>query len=112
MSKRKNRKQESFETVDVILGVSWYTREQYDRLLELADDRDNLEDTYDEWQASAEKMMVKLSKPGVLPRKVHINVEELVAWCKAHNRPINGAARTMFVADKVDEEIGRKKRGN
>jgi hypothetical protein len=109
MSKGKNRKQESVETVNTILGVAWYTREQYERLLELANDRDNLEDTYEEWQATAEKMMVKLSKPGVLPRKVHIDVEELVAWCKAHNRPVDGAARTAFVADKVEEEIGRKK---
>ncbi len=109
MSKGKNRKQESVETVNTILGVAWYTHEQYERLLELANDRDNIEDTYERWQATAEKMMVKLSKPGVLPRKVHIDVEELVAWCKAHNRPVDGAARTVFVADKVEEEIGRKK---
>jgi hypothetical protein len=109
VGKRKNRKQESFETVDMILGVAWYTREQYGRLLELANDRDSLEETYEDWQASAEKMMVKLSKPGVLPRKVHIDVEELVAWWKANNRPIDGASRTMFVADKVEDEIGRKK---
>jgi hypothetical protein len=54
-------------------------------------------------------MMVKLPKPGVLPRKVHIDVEELVAWCEARNRPVDGAARTMFVADKMEEEIGTKK---
>ena len=109
MGKRKNRKQDSVETVDGILGVAWYTREQYERLLKFANDRDNLEDTYEEWQATAEKMMVQLSRPGVLPRKVHIDVEELVAWCKAHKRPNDGASRTVFVADKVEEEIGRKK---
>ncbi len=108
MGKRKNRKQESVETADTVLGVGWYTREEYERLLELANDRDDLEDTYEEWQATAEKMMVQLSRPGVLPRKVHINVEELTAWCKAHNRPIDGASRTIFAADKVEENIGRK----
>jgi hypothetical protein len=109
MGKRKNRKQESVGTADTVLGVGWYTRKEYERLLELANDRDDLEDTYEEWQATAEKMMVQLSRPGVLPRKVHINVEELAVWCKAHNRPVDGAARTIFVADKVEEEIGRKK---
>jgi hypothetical protein len=109
MGKRKNRKQESVETVDTVLGVAWYTREQYESLLKLANDRDNLEDTYEDWQAAAEKMMVQLSRPGVLPWKVHIDVDELVFWCKDHNRPIDGAARTMFVADMLEEEIGRKK---
>ena len=109
MAKRKKKKSKCNETVDKVLGVAWYTREQYERLLELANDRDNLEDTFEEWQATAEKMMVQLSRPGVLPRKVHIDVDELVSWCKSNNRPVDGAARTVFVADKVTEEIGRKK---
>ena len=109
MGKGKKKDSKSDETVDTVLGIAWYTREQYEWLLKSANDRDNLEDTYEEWQATAEKMMVKLSKPGVLPRKVHINVEELVAWCKSHKRPVDGAARTTFVADKVEEEIGKKK---
>ena len=109
MGKRKKKDSKSDDTVDMVLGIAWYTREQYERLLKLANDRDNLEDTYEEWQATAEKMMVQLSKPGVLPRKIHIDVEELAAWCKSHNRPVDGASRTVFVADKVEEEIGRKK---
>ena len=109
MAKRNKKKSKSEGTVDTVLGIAWYTREQYERLLKLASDRDNLEDTYEEWQATAEKMMVELSKPGVLPRKVHIDVDELASWRKSHNRQVDGAARTVFVADKVEKEIGRKK---
>ena len=109
MAKRKKKTSRSDEAVDTVLGVAWYTREQYERLLEVANDRDNLEDTVEEWQATAEKMMVQLSRPGVLPRKVHIDIDELVSWCKAHKRPVDGASRTKFVADKVEEEIERKK---
>ena len=109
MGKRKKKNVKSDETVDTILGIAWYSRKQYEGLLEIATDRDNLEDTYEEWQATAEKMMVELSRPGVLPRKIHIDVDELVSWCKSHNRPVDGAARTIFVADKVEEEIGREK---
>jgi hypothetical protein len=47
MGKRKN-KSKSDETVDTVLGVVWYTREQYERLLKLANDRGDLEDTYEE----------------------------------------------------------------
>lgn len=104
MSKRKKKKPESYEVVDTVLGVVWYTPGQYERLLQVADDRNNLEDTYEEWKTTAEKTLPELEKPRVLIQKVHIDVEELIAWCKSHNRPIDGAARTVFIADKLEEE--------
>jgi hypothetical protein len=32
-----------------MLGVAWYRPEECSRLLEIAADRDGLEDTYEEW---------------------------------------------------------------
>lgn len=90
-------------TIDTALCVAWYTPEQYKRLLQVAEDRDNLEETYEEWKATAEETLPEFEKQGVLVRKVYIDVEELVAWCKSHSRPIDGASRTVFVADKVEE---------
>ena len=110
MGKRKNKRSEFYETVDTVIGVAWYTPEQYERLLQIADDRDNLEDTYEEWKATAEKTLPELEKAGVLIRKIYIDVAELVSWCKDQNRPVAEASRTIFVADKVEEAIDRKNR--
>ena len=111
MAKRKKKKPKSHEVevVDTVLGVPWYTPEQYERLLEVADDRDNLEDTYEEWKATADKTLKKIEKPGVWHLKIYVDVDELVSWCKFENLPVDGEARTIFVADKVEEKIGRKK---
>jgi hypothetical protein len=82
---------------EFVVGVGWYYPEQWSMLLDVSTDRDSLEKTHDEWLCLAEKAMCDLKKSGGSPRKVYIDVEKLVAWCKARNRPVDGAARAEFV---------------
>jgi hypothetical protein len=35
------------------LGLAWYSREDWERLHEVADDRDKLDDTYEDWERQA-----------------------------------------------------------
>ena len=63
-TKIKKRKRKADDTVGSRIGIAWYRREQWDRLLEISSDRDELEDTNDEWQAMAEKNLRKLAKRG------------------------------------------------
>lgn len=51
---RKRRKQKTKDTDATVMGVVWYRRDQWDRLLEISSDRAEFEDTYDEWKAVAE----------------------------------------------------------
>lgn len=104
MSKRKKRKRKTDETVKSRIGVAWYRREQWDRLLQIASDRDELEDTYDEWVTMAERRLKELGQHGYMLRKVDIDVEELLSWCNSQNRPVDGAARTEFVILKLREQ--------
>jgi hypothetical protein len=105
MDKRMNRKKRDREQTTLNLGVAWYRREQWNRLLEVADDRDNLEDTYEEWEANAEKGLLTLNRPGFEPQRIDIDIEELIRWCKLKNRPVDGAARSIFTAEKLQEQM-------
>ena len=102
MSKRKKRKRRVRKKVQAVFGVAWYKRAQWERLLQIAADRDDLEDTYQEWQETAEEVLRALERPGIVLRKV--DVEELLSWCNAQNRPVDGAARSEFVAEKLQGE--------
>ena len=101
--KIKKRKRKANDTPGSHIGVAWYRREQWDRLLEISSDRDELEDTYDEWQAMAEANLRKLAQHGYVLHKVDIDVEELLRWCNSQNRSVDGGARSEFTVIKLRE---------
>ena len=109
MGKQKNRKTKANDKLSVVLGVAWYRKEQWSRLLEISRDRDQLEDTYEAWEANAKASLPKLRKRDVIPRRVDIDVEELLRWCRSERRPVDGSARAVFTAEKLREQIETKK---
>jgi hypothetical protein len=73
------------------------------RLLELAVDREELEETHEEGHHLAEKTMVDLTRIGFHPRRVNVNVEELARWCATKNRPLDGSARSEYASHQLSE---------
>ena len=104
MGKRTKPQRTSEDDIDLVLGVAWYRREQWNRLLEISTDRDKIGNTYEEWEANAEKGLRMAARPGVVLRKVDIDVEELLKWCRSQGRPVDGAARSIFTAEKLKEQ--------
>lgn len=102
--KQKKQKRENNDDVTTVMGVAWYRREQWDRLLEISSDRNELERTYDEWRVMAEIKTKELAKHGYEFRKIAIDVEELLKWCNSKKRPVNGDARSEFTAIKLREQ--------
>jgi hypothetical protein len=74
------------------------------RLLEVSADRDDLEESHAEWAAHANRVMRQLDRSGTRVRRVIIDLDELIAWCKAEGRPVDGASRADFVSMKVGQE--------
>jgi hypothetical protein len=91
----------------VVVGVAWFRPQDWNRLLELSEDRDGLEDSHGAWRDSANRLIRELERGGIHARRVVIDLDELVAWCKEQNRPLNGAARADFTSKKVRIEENR-----
>ena len=73
------------------LAVAWFDPEQYQRLLEVAEDRSNLHQSYGAWLAAAERI---LGETSLQVEKVPFNVDTWRAWCQATGgRPLNGSSR-------------------
>jgi hypothetical protein len=83
------------------IGVAWYQREEWPRLLAAASDRDDLEDTYDEWLQTAERTLLDLTAQCLAMEEVEVGVDELVSWCQKQGQPLNGAARADYVSHKL-----------
>ena len=84
-----------------VAGVAWYQPEQWPLLKKNAADPDVLEDTYEEWLKMAETAVINLEKQGVLIERVTINIEDLLRWCRARNRPLDGSARAEFTTRQL-----------
>jgi len=70
-----------------VTGVAWYRREDWSLLREIASDRTKLDDSYEAWLAGAQKTLLELAVAGVAARRVNVDVEALVRWCRAEGRP-------------------------
>ncbi len=99
-TKKKYSSKKSRETA-AILGIAWYRPEEWPRLLEIAADRDELEDTYEEWLKNAETRLHQMVKAGINATRVYINIDELQNWCIAQGCPIDASARAFFTAEKL-----------
>lgn len=86
---------------DAITGIAWYRRDQWARLRELAADADGLEEAYEDWLAGAQRTVDQMTATGVHVRRVDIDLDDLVHWCRAEGRPLDSAARAAFTAERL-----------
>ena len=88
---------------EIVAGIAWFRADQWQHLRSLAVDADDLEETYEEWVALAEKAIGDLATQGVFARKVDVDVNELQAWCSAQKRPLDSSARAQYAATRLPD---------
>ena len=84
-----------------VLGMAWYQADQWDELRAVSADVDDLESTYEEWLAFAERKLSQLRAKGVILEKVPVDLDELVQWCESEGVKVDGRSRANFAAHKV-----------
>jgi hypothetical protein len=71
-------------------------------------DAETLEASYHEWLLLASARLRDLQESGIDIRKVDVDVEELVEWCKQRERPVDGDARAEYAAERTEKLFGRQ----
>jgi hypothetical protein len=84
-----------------VVGVTWYTEENWSRVKAAATDPERFEETYAEWSTMAIEAVADLKKAGVNAVKLSVVPNELLAWCLAHNKPNDAASRAEFVSERL-----------
>jgi len=101
MARRHSRRRPHTPSTPLLVGVAWYDPVEWSKLKQVASDAENLDDTYEAWQRNLERTERELSAKGLVVRRVLIDVDALVEWCRAHNRVVNGAARAEYTSQIV-----------
>jgi len=81
------------------IGLAWYTPEQWRRMRDTADDVDDLEATYEEWLAQAERAEKEIAADGHQVERVMLDVDELMAWLNETGRRATGASRLVYALE-------------
>ena len=83
------------QTVKAV-GIPWYYRQEYRRILDIMEDADKLPATYDRWIKSAETVERDLKSKGHIVVRAIINPDEFAAWCRSRGLNINANARMQW----------------
>ncbi len=89
----------------LIMGVSWYRPEQWDRLREISEDKATFEITYEASLVEWEKKIQQLEAQGIHPIKVEVDVEELLTWCTTQGLAVTPETRTKFMMNILREYV-------
>jgi len=84
-------------------AIASYEPDQWGALLAAAADREKLEDTWEEWNACAEKLIRELEKRGIRSVRVPLDVEEINQFCEEEGIPNDSAARAKLAARKAQQ---------
>jgi hypothetical protein len=79
-----------------VIAFTWYRREEYRKLLEHAEDADDLHSTYKEWLVDARHAFVKYKRMGFDPRRVYLRVSEMLEWCEMRDKQLDARSREIY----------------
>jgi hypothetical protein len=100
---KKIRFMKKKQSIKPILGVGWYKKDQWDLLKKSSVDRNDLENTYEQWLDNATEAIKNFSKSGYQIEKIDIDVQEMIEWCKNEGCTINGESRSKYISLKTKE---------
>jgi hypothetical protein len=86
------------------LLMPWFTPESWATMRAAAADRDNLHDTFEEFELANIARFNDLISAGHQVEKVEIAADALIAWCAAEGRPLDSRARQMFAVITLSEQ--------
>ena len=91
-------------TQNLAVCVGWYTEEEWTKAKATAIDKDRFEATFSAWVQMAEKALKDLRATGVPAERSYVKADSLLAWCLAHGRSNDAAARAEFVSEQGSRE--------
>ena len=93
------------DSKSLVMGVSWYRPEQWERLREISEDKEHFAMTYEASLLDSENKIKQLEAQGYRPVKVEVDVEEMLTWCSTQGLSVTPETRTKFTMTKLRELV-------
>jgi hypothetical protein len=89
----------------LIMGVSWYRADQWDRLREISEDKATFDTSYEASLVEWEKKIQELEAQRIRPIKVEVDVEALLTWCTTQGLHVTPETRTKFMMNTLRDLV-------
>jgi hypothetical protein len=93
------------DTKTLLMGVSWYRADQWERLREISEDKETFAIPYEASVVESEKKIQDLEAQGMRPIKVEVDVEALLTWCTTQGLPVTPETRTKFMMNTLRDLV-------
>jgi hypothetical protein len=88
----------------VVTAIASYRRDQWEELLASAADREELEDTWEEWKQGIEKVIAGLQARSIPFVRVPLDIEEIKQFCEEQGIPNDSRARANLAMRKAEDK--------
>lgn len=85
------------------VGVACFLHDQWQLLLDTAEDVKQLEPTWEKWQRSSTHFIREMKDQGYNVKEVLIDVNTLNEYCRIHKLPNNAKTRSRYVAELLSK---------
>ncbi|MFQ5815820.1 MAG: hypothetical protein ACE5G7_04925 [Candidatus Hydrothermarchaeaceae archaeon] len=89
---------------DMAIAIASYKKHQWRELLRTADDREELEESYDEWLEGARRMEQLLRSMGKRVEWIEVDVPEFLRWCKERGMGNTASVRSFYAAELLRQK--------
>lgn len=83
------------------VALPWYERQDFQRLWQIAHDRDEMPSDYDDWHRRAMSVVNAWLARGRALQIVTIRPDDFLAWLEARKLPNTAATRLNYVEEKA-----------
>ncbi|GAB1429781.1 hypothetical protein MASR2M18_06130 [Ignavibacteria bacterium] len=81
-----------------VYGITWLTREEWQKMRAIAADPDTLSSSYEDWMMMVWRIAKDLEQEGNRVKKIPVDTGIFAEWCGHNNRLPNNAARSEYVS--------------
>jgi hypothetical protein len=83
-----------------IINLAYYREQDWERFLEIIDDKENMHDTWKEWNKAYLNTKKELTSQGFIVKDFIVDLDELQNYCSSRGIKNDGKARSQFVSNR------------
>lgn len=93
------------KVTDMAVGIPWYRKRDYDRILSIMTDRAQLPRSYESWRYRVEVLEQRLRDRGRSSVRTFIEPKNFSRWCASNRLKANAHSRLLYVEESVRVDV-------
>ncbi len=103
MHKMRNTSAGSPTLDDLVVRVPWFSKSQWASVCRESQDPVLTDKAYSTWRKEAKANLASIHRAGIETRKVEVDADTFIGWCREKNRPVTSASLAGYIEACPDD---------